>query len=387
MCVYVTYDTISAESPTAKANLLNSYFSSCFSIPPSQTSTFVPTTPLNSYPNLSTIECTQEEVETLLSSLKVTTSTGPDEISSHMLKKTAFSISSSLHELFNLSLPTGHFPTDWKTSSIIPVFKSGAKGSVSNYTPISLLSIPSKLLEHIVHNRLQHHLITNSILSPRQFGFRPGSSTQEALLTATHDNILLYQPLCTSYDSTIFQLDMDLISNWILSSGLLIISRCHTKPQLSITMNSTPVTIAESVKYLGVTIAPDLKWNTHITNTCKSAKQKLGLLYRNFHLADQKTLSQLYKALVLPKLDYCSCVWDPPPSLLQISWSPSPPHPNPRTHLPHTVHVPFARTASFQSSFFVSICKLWNSLPEEVVTLSSSRSFKTALLQLPSFAL
>ena len=37
-----------------------------------------------------------------------------------------------------------------------------------------------------------------------------------------------------------------------------------------------------------------------------SAKQKLGLLYRNFQLADQKTLSQLYKALVLPKLDYCS---------------------------------------------------------------------------------
>ena len=44
---------------------------------------------------------------------------------------------------------------------------------------------------------------------------------------------------------------------------------------------------------------------------CKSAKQKLGLLYRNFQLANQKTLSQLYKALVLPELDYCSWVWDP----------------------------------------------------------------------------
>ena len=52
---------------------------------------------------------------------------------------------------------------------------------------ISLLSIPTKLLERIVHNRLLHHLITNSILSPRQFGFQPGSSTQEALLSVTHD--------------------------------------------------------------------------------------------------------------------------------------------------------------------------------------------------------
>ena len=45
----------------------------------------------------------------------------------------------------------------------------------------------AKLLERIVHNRLLHHLTTNSILSSRQFGFRPGSSTQEALLFATHD--------------------------------------------------------------------------------------------------------------------------------------------------------------------------------------------------------
>ena len=100
------------------------------------------------------------------------TSTGPDRISSHMLRNTAFSISSSLHKLFNLSLSTGHFPTDWKISNITPVFKSGAKSSVSNYRTISLLSIPSKLLECIVHNRVLHHLITNSILSPRQISTR-----------------------------------------------------------------------------------------------------------------------------------------------------------------------------------------------------------------------
>ena len=62
-------------------------------------------------------------------------------------------------------------------------------------------------------------------------------------------------------------------------------------------------------------------------------------------------------------------------------------HHNPRTHHPHTVHVSFARTSSFQSSFFVSVCNLWNSLREEVVSLPSSRSLKAALLQLPSFIL
>ena len=74
-----------------------------------------------------------------------------------------------------------------KVSNVTPVFKSGDKSVISNYRPISLLSIPSKLLKRIVHRRLLHHLLDNSILSPRQFGFRPGSSTQEALLTATYD--------------------------------------------------------------------------------------------------------------------------------------------------------------------------------------------------------
>ena len=56
-----------------------------------------------------------------------------------------------------------------------------------NYRPISLLPLPSKILERIIHNHLLNHLLSNNFLSPRQFGFRPGSSTQEALLFATHD--------------------------------------------------------------------------------------------------------------------------------------------------------------------------------------------------------
>ena len=49
------------------------------------------------------------------------------------------------------------------------------------------LTLPSKILERIVHNRLLDYLLSNNILSNRQFGFRPGSSTQEALLCTTND--------------------------------------------------------------------------------------------------------------------------------------------------------------------------------------------------------
>lgn len=69
------------------------------------------------------------------------------------------------------------------------MFKGGdnSPNSASSYRPISLLSLPSKLLERVVHNKLMGYLLSNNLLSSRQFGFRPGGSTQEALLYATND--------------------------------------------------------------------------------------------------------------------------------------------------------------------------------------------------------
>ena len=55
----------------------------------------------------------------------------------------------------------------------------------------------------------------------------------------------------------------------------------------------------------------DLKWNTHITNTCTKARQHLCLLYHLFGMADPVSLTHLYKCLILPTLDCCSVVWDP----------------------------------------------------------------------------
>ena len=54
-------------------------------------------------------------------------------------------------------------------------------------SPITLLSLTSKLLERLVHNALMYHVLENGFLSPKQFGFRPGSSTQEAILSVTRD--------------------------------------------------------------------------------------------------------------------------------------------------------------------------------------------------------
>ena len=113
--------------------------------------------------------------------------TGPDGISSVMLRGTAGSITPALTALFNLSLKLCTVLDEWKRSNITPIFKSGDSSNTSNYRPISLLSLISKVLERCIHNRVMDFLLHNNLLSDCQFGFRPRSSTQDALLTITRD--------------------------------------------------------------------------------------------------------------------------------------------------------------------------------------------------------
>ncbi|GBN95212.1 RNA-directed DNA polymerase from mobile element jockey [Araneus ventricosus] len=77
----------------------------------------------------------------------------------------------------------GHFPTKWKTATVIPILKPGKDPTQpTSYRPISLLSAISKIAEHIILDRLQTHLETNNILCPEQFGFRKNLSTTHQLI-------------------------------------------------------------------------------------------------------------------------------------------------------------------------------------------------------------
>lgn len=82
--------------------------------------------------------------------------------------------------LINLSIRMGTFPQSWKRAIITPIFKSGAKDQACNYRPISILPALSKILEKIVTEQLIDHLESNGLINNKQFGFRPGYSTEMA---------------------------------------------------------------------------------------------------------------------------------------------------------------------------------------------------------------
>ena len=122
------------------------------------------------------------DVEVAIASLSDTASTGMDNISSKMLKLSRKTISGVLAEIFNNSITMSSFPVQWKQAVVIPIFKKGDVTDVNNYRLISLLPVLSKVFEKIIAAQFCQHIENSCILSPSQFGFRLGRSTESALL-------------------------------------------------------------------------------------------------------------------------------------------------------------------------------------------------------------
>ena len=79
----------------------------------------------------------------------------------------------------------------------------------------------------------------------------------------------------------------------------------HNKIQASYRLDGTVLENVESIKYLGVTITSDLKWNSHIRN------RTLGFLRRNLFSCPQDVKEAAYISMVRPILEYGGTVWDP----------------------------------------------------------------------------
>ena len=173
----------SVETDMDKADLLNSYFAECFnkSQPPLSSECYCSPDPESCPLDLF---CTEEEIFELLAGIDTTKSNGPDGISGKMLKSTASSITPALTKLFNLSIKLGKLPAEWKLARVNPIPKQGSKSDPSNYRPISLLPVISKLMEKHIQKCLLKHLQEHSPISDNQWGFSKGKSTTGALLTA-----------------------------------------------------------------------------------------------------------------------------------------------------------------------------------------------------------
>ena len=186
----VDENEVEATSNTEKADMLNSFFSKCFNPSGSlgeNTGYSTNPEPPGEISSDEDLLCDVEYVEELLLKLDVSKSKGPEGISGKMLKHTAACVAPSVTEIFNLSIRLDKLPDAWKTSFVVPIPKSSKSHLPSNYRPISLLCILSKVLEKHIFSLIVKHLEVHHPLSDCQWGFRPGRSTVTALLSTIHE--------------------------------------------------------------------------------------------------------------------------------------------------------------------------------------------------------
>jgi hypothetical protein len=138
------------------------------------------------------VSISKDGVKKLLKDLNPNKASGPDQISPRLLKELHQEVTPILTHIFQILLKTGIVPEDWKHAIIAPVYKKSPKCKLSNYRPISITCIASKLMEHILVSNIMSFYDKHNILSPYQHGFRSKWNCQSQLVSFSqefHDNL------------------------------------------------------------------------------------------------------------------------------------------------------------------------------------------------------
>ena len=122
------------------------------------------------------------------------------------------------------------------------------------------------------------------------------------------DDCVCYREIKDEDDTMKLQRDIDRLGSWARKWGMRFqhvkcnmiqptrkrIKKIHT----SYTLEGTDLENVESIKYLGVIITSDLRWNTRVSNGCTKANRTLGFLRRNLYSCPQEVKEAAYKGLV-----------------------------------------------------------------------------------------
>jgi hypothetical protein len=161
------------------AESLNKYFASVFT---KENTTEIPQKQRETNASLSTVLITEEKIIKKIKGLRADSAAGPDGLHPRLLKETCYEISRPLCTLFRRSLNENKIPADWKRAVVTPIFKKGIRTDPGNYRPVSLTSVPCKLLESIIEEAISLHLTENNLINDSQHGFMKGRSCATNLI-------------------------------------------------------------------------------------------------------------------------------------------------------------------------------------------------------------
>ena len=126
-----------------------------------------------------------DTLATVVYGMPATSACGSDGICIRAVKKAFPAIGPIVQHLINTSIVNNDVPDQWKQSLVNPIHKSGDPTTPSNFRPISLIPIITKILERVVQQQLFTYVTSNHLLADTQHGFRTHHSTETALIHTT----------------------------------------------------------------------------------------------------------------------------------------------------------------------------------------------------------
>lgn len=131
--------------------------------------------------------CSMSQLVSLIKNLKNNKSPGPDGIQNVLVKNLPPLALEKLLKILNACIKSCYWPKAFKQAKVTPIPKSGKDLSdPSNFRPISLLNVLSKILEKIILERINAFASANNVIKKEQFGFRHQHSTTHQLKRVTN---------------------------------------------------------------------------------------------------------------------------------------------------------------------------------------------------------
>ena len=163
-----------------------------------------------------------------------------------------------------------------------------------------------------------------SVLGPCLFLFFINDMAEQLQSTVRlfADDTIAYLAVDSQCDAMALQHDLDVLAEWEQTWQMEFHPdkcqelRVTNKYPQNITqhdyiLHGHTLSIVDDVKYLGLTVSSNLRWDTQIAKATANANSAMAVLRWNVWVSSKVIISSVYSALVRPHVEYRSAVWDP----------------------------------------------------------------------------
>ena len=131
-----------------------------------------------------------EEIIKCVKDIDVSKSSAIDYLPTCIFKEAVIHNPSRFIKIINLCVQNSEIPDSWKLAVVTPLPKGGDPSNVSNLRPISVLPVPGKILERLMHNKISDHINNHGILNERQGGYQKKKSTLDSISNFVDDVLI-----------------------------------------------------------------------------------------------------------------------------------------------------------------------------------------------------